>query len=121
MAYFVNASRQLLESFQGVRRTNPDPRKVRVGNKDYVWLPWQQQIGRLFQDFSENQQFYLVRAKVVYFSFVLSIYTECGNKVACSKDVLRYHLFRKYSVSKKNENSWTYILWSPKQALCGVT
>ena len=57
------------------------------------------------QHFSENQQFYLVHAKVINFSFVLSIYTECGNKVACSKDVLRYHLFRKHSVSKKNENS----------------
>ena len=59
----------------------------------------------LYQDFSENQQFYLVHAKIVHFSFVLSIYTECGNKVACSKDVLRYHRFRKYFLSKKNENS----------------
>ena len=59
----------------------------------------------VYQDFSENQQFYLVHAKIINYSFVLSIYTECGNKVACSKDVLRYHLFRKYSVSKKNENS----------------
>ena len=58
-----------------------------------------------YQDFSENQQFYPVHAKIMNFSFVLSIYTECGNKVACSIDVLRYHLFRKYSVSKKNENS----------------
>ena len=57
------------------------------------------------KDFSENQQFYLVDAKIIHFSFVLSLYKECGNKVACSKDVLKYHLFRKYSVSKKNENS----------------
>ena len=58
-----------------------------------------------YQDFIENQQFYLVDAKIIHFSFVLSIYKECGNKVACSKDVLNYHLVRKYSVSKKNENS----------------
>ena len=45
MAYF-NASRQLLESLQGVKRTHSDLRKVRVGRKDYVWLQWQQQIGR---------------------------------------------------------------------------
>ena len=58
-----------------------------------------------YQDFSENQQFYPVHAKIIHFSFVLSIYTKCGNKVTCSKVVLRYHLFREYSVSKKNENS----------------
>ena len=58
-----------------------------------------------YQDSSENQQFYPVHTKIIHFSFVLSIYTECGNKVACSKDVMRYHLFRKYSVSKKNEKS----------------
>ena len=60
-----------------------------------------------YQDFSdhENQQFYLEHAKIVHFSFVLSIYTECGNKVARSKHVLMYHLLRKYSVSKKKENS----------------
>ena len=55
----------------------------------------------LYQEFSENQQFYQIIAKIIHFSLVLSIYTECGNKVACSKDVLRYHLFRTYSVSKK--------------------
>ena len=37
------------------------------------------------------------------FCFVYTVYTECSNKVACSKDVLRYNLIRKYSVSKKNE------------------
>ena len=58
---------------------------------------------QILSGFSENQQFYL-DAKIIHFSFVLSIYTECGNNVVCSKDVLRYHLFRKYSVSKKNEN-----------------
>ena len=58
-----------------------------------------------YQAFRENQQFYPEHAKIVHFSFVLFIYTECGNKVAWSKDVLRYHLLRKYSVSKKNENS----------------
>ena len=61
--------------------------------------------GDFYQDFSENQQFYPVHAKIINFSFVLSVYTKCGNKGACSKDVLRYHLFRKYSVSKKNKNS----------------
>ena len=54
-----------------------------------------------YKDFSDNPQFYPEHAKIVHFSFVLSIYTECGNKVAWSKDVLRYHLLRKYSVSKK--------------------
>ena len=44
-------------------------------------------------------------AEIIHVSFVLSIYKECCNKVACSKDVLKYDLFRKYSVSKKNENS----------------
>ena len=58
-----------------------------------------------YQHFSENDQLYLEHAKIVHFSFVLSIYTECGNKVAWSKDVLRYHLLGKYSVSKKNEIS----------------
>ena len=58
-----------------------------------------------YQDFSENQQCFPVHVEIMHFSFVLSIYTECGNKVACSKDILRYHPFRKYSVSKKNENS----------------
>ena len=33
MAYFGNASRQLLESLQSVRRTDPDLRKFRVGHK----------------------------------------------------------------------------------------
>ena len=37
------------------------------------------------------------------FCFVYTVYTGCSNKVACSKDVLRYNLIRKYSVSKKNE------------------
>ena len=41
-----------------------------------------------YQDFSENQQFCPVHAKIIHFSFVLSIYTECGNEVACGKDVL---------------------------------
>ena len=88
MAYFGNASRQLFESFQGVRGTHSDLRKVRVGHKDYVWLPWQQQSADFYWDFSENQQFYPVHVKIIHFSFVLSIYTECGNKLACSKDVL---------------------------------
>ena len=44
-----------------------------------------------YQDFRGNQQVYLEHAKIVHISFVLSIYTECGNKVAWSKDVLRYH------------------------------
>ena len=55
-----------------------------------------------YQDFRENQQFYVEHAKIVNFSFVLSVYTDCGNKVAWSKDVLRCHLLGKYSVSKKN-------------------
>ena len=59
----------------------------------------------IYQDFSENHQFYLEHAKIVHFSFVLFIYTECGNKVAWSKDALMYHVSRKYYVSKKNENS----------------
>ena len=58
-----------------------------------------------YQDFSENQQFYIEHAKIVHFSFVLSRYTECGKKVVWSKDVLMYHLLRKYSVSKKKKNS----------------
>ena len=62
-------------------------------------------LADFYQDFSENQLFYLVHAKMIHFSFVLSLYTECGNKVVCSKDVLRYHLLKNYSVSKKNENS----------------
>ena len=36
MAYFGNASRQLLERLQGFGRTHPDLRKVRFGHKDYV-------------------------------------------------------------------------------------
>ena len=51
MAYFGNASGQLLESFQGVRRSHPNFRKVRVGDIDYVWLPYQQQICRFFKGF----------------------------------------------------------------------
>ena len=105
MACSENASRQLLESLQGVRRTHPDLRKVRVGHKDYVGYHGNNKSTDFYQDFSENQQFYSVHAKIIHFSFVLSIYTEFGNKVACSKDVLSYHLFKKYSVSKKNENS----------------
>ena len=57
----------------------------------------------VYQDFIENQQFYLEHAKIVHFSFVLYLYTECDNKVAWSKDVLRHHRLRKYS--KKNGNS----------------
>ena len=64
-------------------------------------------LSDFYLDFSENQQFYLAQAKIIHFSFVLSIYTECDNKVACSKDVLRYYLFTKYSVSKKNEKSYS--------------
>ena len=51
MAYFENALRQLLESLQSVRRIHPDLGKVRVGHKDYVWLPWQQEIGRFLLGF----------------------------------------------------------------------
>ena len=51
-------------------------------------------LADFYQDFSENQQFYPVHAKIIHFS----IHTECDN-------VRRYHLFREYSVSKKNENS----------------
>ena len=58
-----------------------------------------------YKDSSGNQQFYLVHGKIIHFSFVLSIYTKCGNKVACNKDVLRHHLFRECSVSKISENS----------------
>ena len=61
-------------------------RKIKVGHKDYVWLPWQQQIGRFYQDLSEDQQFYLMHTKLS---------REYGNEVAYSKDVLRHHLFRK--------------------------
>ena len=46
--------------------------------------------------------------------FVLSIYTGCSNKVAFSKDVLRYSLIRKYSVSKKNE------MKIARPAFCGL-
>ena len=102
MAYFGNASRQLLESLQGVRRIHPDLRKV--GNKDFVYHG-NNKSADFYQDFRESQQFYPEHAKIFHFSFVLSVYTECGNKVAWSKDVVRYHLLRKYSVSKKNENS----------------
>ena len=103
MAYFGNASRQLLESLQGVRRIHQDLRKVRVGNKDYVWSPWQQQIGRFLSGFPRKSAILSRACKNCQFFFCF--YTECGNKVAWSKDVLRYHLLRKYSVSKKNENS----------------
>ena len=48
-----------------------------------------------YYDFSENQQFYLVHAKIIHFSSVLSIYTECGNKVACSKDCSEVPYFQK--------------------------
>ena len=34
MTCFGNASRQLCESLQGVRKTHPGHRKVRVGHKD---------------------------------------------------------------------------------------
>ena len=60
-----------------------------------------------YQDFRENQQFYEEHAKIV--------------QVAWSIDVLRYYLSRKYSVSKKNENSYTCILRSLKSAFCGAT
>ena len=35
MAYFGNTSSHLLESLQGVGRTLPDLRKVRVGHRDW--------------------------------------------------------------------------------------
>ena len=76
MAYYGNASRQLFESLQGY----PDLRKV-------SWSPWlvtkimfgchgNKKSADFYQDFSENQQFYLVHAKIIHFSFVLSVYTE---------------------------------------------
>ena len=34
MTYFGNATRQLCESLQGVRKTHPGYRKVRVAHKD---------------------------------------------------------------------------------------
>ena len=51
MAYFENASRQLLESLRGVRRVHQNLGKIRVGNKDYVWLPWQQLISSFLLGF----------------------------------------------------------------------
>ena len=74
-----------------------------------------------YKDFSENQQFCPVYEKLSIFSFVLSVYTECNNKVACSKDVPRHDLFRKCSVSKKSENSWTCILQAIKPAFWVAT
>ena len=105
MSYFGNASRQLLESLQGVRRIHLNLRKLELVTKIMFGYYGNNKSADFYQDFSENQQFYIKHAKLVHFSFVLSIYTECGNKVAWNKDVLRYQLLRKYSVSKINENS----------------
>ena len=43
--FVTNASRQLLESLQGVRRTTQISEKVELVTK-IVWLPWQHQISK---------------------------------------------------------------------------
>ena len=68
------------------------PEKLELVTKIMFGYHGNNKLADFYHDFSENQQFYPVHAKIIYFSFVLSIYRECGNKVACSKDVLRYHL-----------------------------
>ena len=60
MTYFGNASRQLCESLQGVRKTHPGHGKVRVGHKDYMFgYHSNNKSEDFYQDFSENLQFYL--------------------------------------------------------------
>ena len=110
MAYFGYISRQLLESLHGVKSYHPDLIKVRTSHKDYG----NNKSVDFCYNISENHQFYPVHAKIILFYFVLFIYTECGNKAAYCKDVLRFHLFRKYFVPKKAENSQTCILQSLK-------
>ena len=46
--------------------------KLRVSHKNYILLPWQKQIIRFFQDFSEKQHFYLLHAIIIHFRFVYS-------------------------------------------------
>ena len=76
MAYFGNASRQLLESLQGVRRIHQISEKLELVTKIMFGYHGNNKSADFYQDFSENQQFYLEHAKIVHFSFVLSIYKK---------------------------------------------
>ena len=69
MAYSGNASRQLLENLQGVRTTHPDLRKVELVTRIMVDYHGNIKSADFYQDFSENQQFYQVHAKIIHFLF----------------------------------------------------
>ena len=88
MAYFGNAARQLLESLQSVRRTHSDLRKFRVGHKGSCLVTMAATNRQIFMRVSlKISNFIWCVQKIIHFSFVLSICTECGNKVACSREV----------------------------------
>ena len=57
------------------RRAHPDLRKVRAGHKDYVGYHGNNKSADFYQDFSENQQFYLVHAKLPIF-LLFFLYTQ---------------------------------------------
>ena len=71
MAYFGNA-RQLLERLQGViGEPTQISEKLEVVTKIMFGYHGNNKSADFYWDFSENQQFYLGHAKIIYFSFVL--------------------------------------------------
>ena len=79
IAYFGNASRQLLESLQALGNPIQISEKL-VGHKDYVLLPWQQQVSRFFIRISVKiSNSIQCMQKLSNFFLVLSIYIECGS------------------------------------------
>ena len=76
MAHFGKALRQLFESLQGVRRTHPYLSKARVGHKDYVWLPWQQQIGRFLSGFQRKSAVLSSVYKKLSIFLLFCLYTQ---------------------------------------------
>ena len=78
----------MLESLQSVRRARPDLRKCRVGHKGLCLVTSGNiKSVNFYKDFSETSNFIQCVQKIILLSFVLSICTECGNKVACIREV----------------------------------
>ena len=74
MAYFRNASRQLLESLQGVRRIHQISEKLELVTKIMFGYHGNNKSADFYQDFSENQQLYLEHAKLSIFLCFVYIY-----------------------------------------------
>ena len=74
MAYFETLQGSCLKVCKVLRE--PISEKLELLTKIMFGYHGNNKSADFYQDFSQNQQFYLVRAKIIQFSFVLSIFSE---------------------------------------------